>query len=172
LQSTNEELQTTNEELQSSNEELETMNEELQSTNEELRAMNDVLRQRTDEINTARSFLDSILDSVRVAAVVLDPDYNIMIWNNMAEEMWGLRADEVKGTAFFNLDIGLEVGKLRQAIRACQVSGTNDDIVLDATNRRGRSISCRITVTKQRVLEEKDRGVILLLEEVDGQSEA
>jgi two-component system CheB/CheR fusion protein len=172
LQSTNEELQTTNEELQSSNEELETMNEELQSTNEELRTMNDVLRQRTDEINTARSFLDSILDSVRVAAVVLDPDYNIMIWNNMAEEMWGLEADEVKGTAFFNLDIGLEVGKLRQAIRACQVSGTNDDVVLDATNRRGRSIRCRITVTKQRVVEEKDRGVILLLEEVNGQSEA
>jgi two-component system, chemotaxis family, CheB/CheR fusion protein len=84
----------------------------------------------------------------------------------------GLRADEVKGSAFFNLDIGLEVGKLRQAIRACQVSGTNDDLVLDATNRRGRSIRCRITVTKQSLVEEKDRGVILLLEEVDGQTEA
>jgi two-component system, chemotaxis family, CheB/CheR fusion protein len=172
LQSTNEELQTTNEELQSSNEELETMNEELQSTNEELRTMNDMLRQRTDEINTARSFLDSILDSVRVAAVVLDPDYNIMIWNKMAEEMWGLRADEIKGSSFFKLDIGLEVGKLREAIRACQVSGTNDDLVFDAINRRGRSISCRITVTKQRILEEKDRGVILLFEEVNGQAEA
>lgn len=172
LQSTNEELQTTNEELQSSNEELETINEELQSTNEELRTMNDVLRQRTDEINTARSFLDSILDSMRVAAVVLDPDYNILVWNNMAQEMWGLRADEVKGSSFFNLDIGLEVGKLRQAIRACQVSGTNDDLVFDAINRRGRSIRCRITVTKQRILEEKDRGVILLFEEVNGQTEA
>jgi hypothetical protein len=76
----------------------------------------------------------------------------------MAEEMWGLNADEVKGTAFFNLDIGLEVGKLRQAVRACQVSGTNDDLLFDAINRRGRSIRCRITVTKQRILEEKNRG--------------
>jgi two-component system, chemotaxis family, CheB/CheR fusion protein len=165
-------LETTYEDLQSAQEELETTNEELQSTNEELRTMNDVLRQRTDEINTALSFLDSILDSVRVAAVVLDPDYNIMIWNNMAEEMWGLRTDEVKGSTFFNLDIGLEVGKLRQAIRACQVSGTNDDLVFDAINRRGRSIRCRITVTKQRILEEKNRGVILLFEEVNGQAEA
>ena len=44
LQSTNEELETTNEELQSTNEELETMNEELQSTNEELETINDELR--------------------------------------------------------------------------------------------------------------------------------
>jgi hypothetical protein len=60
----------------------------------------------------------------------------------------------------------------RQAIRACQASGTNDDLLFDAINRRGRSIRCRITVTKQRILEEKDRGVILLFEEVNGQAEA
>jgi two-component system CheB/CheR fusion protein len=50
LQSTIEELETTNEELQSTNEELETMNEELQSGNEELETMNDELRLRTTEL--------------------------------------------------------------------------------------------------------------------------
>ena len=67
LQSTNEELETTNEELQSTNEELETMNEELQSTNEELETINDELRQRTDDLNDLNSFLESILTSLRSA---------------------------------------------------------------------------------------------------------
>jgi two-component system CheB/CheR fusion protein len=61
VHSTNEELETTNEELQSTNEELETMNEELQSSNEELQTINDELRLRTDEVNSSNAFLASIL---------------------------------------------------------------------------------------------------------------
>ncbi len=64
LQSTVEELETTNEELQSTNEELETMNEELQSTNDELHTINDTLRERSAELDDARSFLDSLVDSL------------------------------------------------------------------------------------------------------------
>jgi len=52
LQSTNEELETTNEELQSTVEELETTNEELQSTNEELETMNEELQSTNDELQT------------------------------------------------------------------------------------------------------------------------
>ena len=63
LQSTNEELETTNEELQSTNEELETMNEELQSTNEELQTINDELRLRTRRAQRGQRFLESILAS-------------------------------------------------------------------------------------------------------------
>jgi len=167
LQSTNEELQTTNEELQSSNEELETMNEELQSTNEELRTINDVLRQRTDDLDTANSFLESILSSLRASAVVLDQNCNILIWNRMAEETWGLRADEVKGTSFFDLDIGLEVTKLKEPILACLVSGSSHETMMNARNRRGRAIRCHITINRQESAQRKDRRVVLLMEETD-----
>jgi two-component system CheB/CheR fusion protein len=107
LQSSNEELETTNEELQSSNEELETMNEELQSTNEELQTLNDEMRRRTEELNEVNAFLEAIFTSLRGGIVVVNQDLYIQIWNYKAEDLWGLRVDEVQGQHFLNLDIGL-----------------------------------------------------------------
>lgn len=125
LQSTVEELETTNEELQSTNEELETMSEELQSTNEELQTINEELRQRTNDLNQTNAFLQSILTSLRAAVVVLDLNFTALIWNHRAEDLWGLRSDEVQGQSFFNLDIGLPVKSLRRPIRACLAGETN-----------------------------------------------
>ena len=99
LQSTNEELETTNEELQSTNEELETMNEELQSTNEELETINDELRQRTLELNEVNAFLETILTAHGRRRRRRRPRQRVQVWNRDAEELWGLRADEVAGPA-------------------------------------------------------------------------
>jgi two-component system CheB/CheR fusion protein len=119
LQSTIEELETTNEELQSSNEELETMNEELQSTNEELETINNEIQRRTGELNDVNTYMTAILTSLRSAVVVLDRESDIRIWSRKAEELWGLRGEEVEGVAFQNLDIGLPVERLKAPIRAC-----------------------------------------------------
>src|SRR5262245_26350526 len=105
LQSSNEELETTNEELQSTNEELETMNEELQSTNEELETSSTELRQRSEDLNHVNALLKSILGGLRAAVAVVDRDLRVMLWNERAEDLWGLRADEVQGRHFLNLDI-------------------------------------------------------------------
>ena len=169
LQSTVEELETTNEELQSTNEELETMNEELQSTNEELQTMNDELRTSSTDLNTANSFLESVFGSLRSAVVVLDRDYRVQVWTERATDLWGLRADEVQGEHFLGLDIGLPVSELRQPVRdALAGDGNNHEIVLAATNRRGRNIDCRVSVAALRQGDETVRGVILLMEEADG----
>jgi len=166
LQSTVEELETTNEELQSTNEELETMNEELQSGNEELQTINDELRERTDELNRAKSFLESILSSLYVAAVVVDPSFNILMWNSEAADLWGLREDEVQGQSILSLDIGLPVDQLRTPVRDVLHGRTEfQEIVLEATNRRGRAIQCRITCTPLLGEGKTIRGVILLIEE-------
>jgi two-component system CheB/CheR fusion protein len=168
LQSTNEELETTNEELQSTNEELETMNEELQSTNEELQTMNDELRNRSTDLNTANSFLESVFGSLRSAVVVLDRDYRIQVWNQRATDLWGLRADEVQGSHFLALDIGLPVSDLRQPVReVLSGDGFNREIVLPAANRRGRSIECRVNVAPLRQNDQTVRGVILLMDEAE-----
>jgi two-component system, chemotaxis family, CheB/CheR fusion protein len=167
LQSSNEELETTNEELQSSNEELETMNEELQSTNEELQTLNDQLRQSTEEAARLNAFLESVLAGLSSGAVVLDPNYNVMMWNQRAEDLWGLRAEEVRGKSFLGLDIGLPVGELRPLVRAC-LSGESETGVatLDAINRRGKRIRCRVGCTPLSAMAGKRDGVILLMEEV------
>ncbi|MGE5656705.1 MAG: CheR family methyltransferase, partial [Actinomycetota bacterium] len=165
LQSTNEELETTNEELQSTNEELETMNEELQSSNEELQATNDELSKRTEEVNRINAFMKAILTSLRVGMVVLSNRLSIQLWNDRAEELWGLRLEEVQGHFFFDLDIGLPLEQLRQPIRSCQ-SGTSDyqEIMVEAINRRGRTIGCRVICTPL-IVGSEQQGIILLMEE-------
>ena len=117
LQSANEELQTTNEELQSTNEELETMNEELQSTNEELETINDELRERTGELNEVNDFLEAILTSLGLGVAVLDAQQRVQIWNNRAEDLWGLRRDEAVDHHFLSLDIGLPSEQLAAPLR-------------------------------------------------------
>jgi two-component system CheB/CheR fusion protein len=168
LQSTNEELETLNEELQSTNEELETMNEELQSTNEELETTNEEMRGRTEALNHSNDFLESILTSVRVGVMVVDRNFRVQAWNHKSEDLWGLRSAEVQAQNFLNLDIGLSVEKLRQTIRDC-LSGDREfqELTLEAINRRGKQIDCRITCTPLVSSADGIRGAILLVEDKD-----
>ena len=168
LQSSNEELETTNEELQSTNEELETMNEELQSTNEELETINTELRQRGEDLDHANSLLKSILGGIRVGVAVIDRNLRVMLWNERAEDLWGLRAEEVRDGHFMNLDIGLPVEQLRQLLRACLAGESPlERVVLDARDRRGRSVRCEVTCTPLLNPEREIRGAIVLMETGD-----
>jgi len=167
LQSTVEELQTTNEELQSSNEEMETMNEELQATNEELQTMNAELRRYSEDLDQMNSFLQSILASVRIGVVVVDQNLEVHLWNDRAEDLWGLKADEVVGRSLLNLDIGLPVETLREPVSTFLAgNGKYEELVLDAVNRRGKSIRCRVTCTLRLGTTGERRGVVLLMDEV------
>jgi two-component system, chemotaxis family, CheB/CheR fusion protein len=166
LQSTIEELETTNEELQSTNEEMETMNEELQSTNEELETMNDELRQRSLELDDANVYLHSVLASLRVGVAVVDRELVVKLWSREAEELWGVRADEVVGESFLGQDIGLPVKELHEAIRTClDRRSAQEEMVLDAVNRRGKSIRCRATCTPLTGRGDEVRGVVVLMED-------
>ena len=168
LQSTVEELETINEELQSTNEELETMNEELQSTNEELETINDEVRQRSDDLNNANRFLESVLTSIRSGVAVVDRELRILAWSRHAEELWGLRAEEVRGQHLLNLDIGLPMELLRPALKAC-LGGEcpAEQVVVDAVNRRGRKMLCQVAVAPLVGAESAITGVILVMDEID-----
>ncbi|HEY7503397.1 MAG TPA: PAS domain-containing protein, partial [Gemmatimonadales bacterium] len=146
LEQSHMELETAYEELQSTNEELETMNEELQSTNEELETINDEVRQRGEDLNQANRFLESVLTSLRSGVAVVDRELRILAWSRHAEELWGLRGEEVGGQHLLNLDIGLPVQKLRAVLRTC-LNGDRpyEQVLLDAVNRRGKKILCQIS---------------------------
>jgi len=167
LQSTVEELETTNEELQSANEELETMNEELQSTNDELRVINDQVEQRSEDLDRVNTYFRSVLASVRTAVVVLDQDLVVQVWSQRLRDLWGLTEDEVVGCPFLDLDIGLPVAPLAAPLRDCLAGrdGT-DEVVLDAVNRRGRPVQCRVRCTPLQG-DRQAEGVILLIEELE-----
>jgi two-component system CheB/CheR fusion protein len=166
LQSTVEELETTNEELQSTNEELETMNEELQSTNDELHTINDALRERTVQLDDARTFLDSLINSIHLGMVVVDREMRVLVWNRGCEELWGLRADETTGQLLTALDLGLPVDQVRPLIGNAFVDPVDPgEAVIDAVNRRGRPTQVRVTCTGlQSAPESGINGALLLME--------
>jgi len=167
LQSTNEELETTNEELQSSNEELETMNEELQSSNEELQTLNDELRLRSEDLNHANAFLESVLTSLRGAVVSVDDHLVVQVWSRGAEELWGLRKDEAELRGLLELDVGLPMDRIRDLVRTSQDGAPGvREAVVEATNRRGKAVRCRITCAPRLGPDRRRVGLILLMEEL------
>jgi len=167
LHSTVEELETTNEELQSANEEQETMNEELQSTNEQLSALNRRLEQGSLDLEEVNTYLREILASLNAAVVVVDRNLQVRLWNEKAEDLWGLRSDEAVGLPFLELDIGLPVGELGEPLREGLDQGNqgngSKDLVVDGVNRRGRPMRYQVRSTPLRG-PRGPQGVILLLE--------
>jgi len=134
------------------------MNEELQSTNDEL-------RMRSDELDRVNTFLNAVLTSVRAGVAVLDRELRVRAWNGEAEDLWGVRADEVTGQAFLSLDIGLPVRELREALFNALEGEALAPREFEATNRRGRSIVCKVTCNPL-IEEGVSRGVIVLMEPV------
>ncbi|HEY2296681.1 MAG TPA: CheR family methyltransferase [Jatrophihabitans sp.] len=165
LQSSIEELETTNEELQSTNEELETTNEELQSGNEELETMNDEMRNRSAELDEARTFVEGVLTSVAAAVIVLDANLKVRAWNRGAQEIWGLRIDEVDGEPFFDLEFGLPTRLLYEsAVRSVKTGARSEEpLEVQAVNRLGAGIRCTIMFSP--LNGNRDEGVVMLIEQ-------
>jgi len=173
LQSANEELETTNEELQAANEEMETVNEELRSTNEELQATNDRLRRQELELGHSNVFLNAILATLKVGITVVGSDLKVRVWNELAADLWGMRGDEVIGRAFGELDIGLPVRALIGPIRDCLdgSSGASREMLVDAINRRGRKLACRVLLAPLTKEAGIGPGVCILMEDASARAE-
>src|SRR5262249_53760791 len=115
--------ETTNEELQSTNEELETTVEELQAANTELGALNAELEGRTGELNRLDSYHRSLVNSLQLGVFVLDRQGVVTTWNETAEQMWGLRAEQAVGRPFVTLPIGEIAQRAQRAFEQVVVSG-------------------------------------------------
>jgi two-component system CheB/CheR fusion protein len=165
LQSTNEELETTNEELQSSNEELETTNEELRSANEELEATNEELRRHSDEFSEYREHAEATLRGLDAGVIVIDPDLKVLSWNRWSENVWGLREEEALGQPFVSLDIGLPVQQLASSLRATVENAKSSEVVLEARDRRGRALRCRVKLAPLVHENRSTRGVVIMVED-------
>jgi len=132
--------------------------------------MNEELRHRTQEVHDINSFLETILGTIGLAVAVVDRNQRVQIWNGKARELWGVSPDEAEDEQLLGLDIGLPVDELRQHLRAI-LSGQSrrEELVLDATNRRGKAFQCRVTLLPLGSGDDGDvPGVIMMMEAVDG----
>jgi two-component system CheB/CheR fusion protein len=106
---------------------------------------------------------------VAAGVVVLDADLLVRSWNKGAEELWGLRADEVRNQPFFGLDFGLPAADVRDIVHECLTSGKRaGPIQVGAINRIGRTITCTVTCSPLKASGDGDKdrdGAVLLMEE-------
>lgn len=131
--------------------------------------MNDELRHRSGELNDMNNFLETVLTTLGTAVVVLDPNQQVRIWNSQARELWGLTPDEVEGQHLFSLDIGLPFPSISSPLSAV-MSGrsTREEIVIEATNRRGRQFQCQMTFLRLGPgSEDGAAGVIMMMERAE-----
>jgi two-component system CheB/CheR fusion protein len=82
--------------------------------------------------------MSSVLGSMRSGVAVVDHELKIVTWNAKAEDLWGVRLDEVEGEHLFNLDIGLPLEALLPLLRRRLSSdqASHEVVTLDAVNRR------------------------------------
>ena len=72
----------------------------------------------------------------------------MLVWNHGSEELWGVRQEEVQGQHFLNLDIGLPIDQLRPTLQAAMSTQDSTRTTrIQTTNRRGRTVTCRVTCT-------------------------
>jgi len=143
------------------------MNEELQSTNEELETINDELRKRSFELDEVNAFLEAILTSMGVAVIVLDRNLTVRVWNAGSTDLWGVRPEEAEGDHLLGLDLGLPVERLKAPLRQILRDGKDRvELVLEATNRRGRQIECKVVALPFSVDGNQTSGAILVMEEM------
>lgn len=109
--------------------------------------MNDELRHRTNELNEVNAFLETIMTAVGLAVAVVDREQRVQIWNRQARELWGLTPEEAEDRHLMALDFGLPVEQLKAQLRATLAGQTSrEELVLDAINRRGKQLPCRVTL--------------------------
>jgi two-component system CheB/CheR fusion protein len=111
--------------------------------------------------------MESVLRGLQLGVVVVDAELRVRMWYGRSEELWGLRAGEVYDQPFMGLDVGLPLGEVRSLVRSSLAdSGAVRETVVNATNRRGRTIRCRIVASVSALPGGKAPNVVLLMEEL------
>lgn len=95
MQSSQEELKSTNEELQSTNEELITSKEEMQSLNEELQTVNAEQQSKMNELARTNNDMRNLLNSTEIVTVFLDNDLNVRRYTAGANKIFKLIPGDV-----------------------------------------------------------------------------
>ena len=126
------------------------------------------LEERQRELDRLNLFLEGILGNLGLAVVVLDAEQRVQIWNAAAQDLWGMRPEEVEGLAFSALDIGLPVAQLAEGIgQALADPPSSSEAVLAAVNRKGRDFTCVVRTLSLGDANGNRHGVILLMGEHD-----
>ena len=165
LQAANEEILSSNEELQSTNEELDSAKEELQSTNEELNTVNDDLHSRYAEMNQLNSDLLDVLNSERIAIVLVSNELKIQRFTPMAENALNLLPGDI-GRPIGQIEPGVHCPELEELIRQVIARST----VVHRNVQDGQGEWRLMTIRPHHLVGDRVEGAVLSLSDI-GSSE-
>jgi two-component system CheB/CheR fusion protein len=161
LKSTNEELQSTNEELQSTNEELTTSKEEMQSLNEELQTVNIELQTKVSDYVQANNDMKNLLNSTDVATLFLDKELNIRRFTDPLTHIFKVRNTDI-GRPFTDLVTDLQYPKI--GLDAKEVIKTLIYVEKSTVTTDGRWFD--IKIMPYRTLDDHIDGLVLTFNDV------
>jgi two-component system CheB/CheR fusion protein len=161
LKSTNEELQSTNEELQSTNEELTTSKEEMQSLNEELQTVNNELQNKVADFSRANNDMKNLLNSTEIGTLFLDKELNIRRFTDPITEIFKIRNSDI-GRPFTDLVTDLKYPEI--GTNALQVIKNLTSIETEVETIDGRWFS--IKIIPYRTIDDHIDGVVLTFNDI------
>lgn len=118
LEATVAQLAQANEELAASSTDLETTAVELERAADELRAVTVEVEERSADVERVTAYLQSVIDAVDGAVVVVDVDQKVRAWSAGATDRWGAARSATLGKALGRLDLAGENIDLAAAARA------------------------------------------------------
>ncbi|PIR18657.1 MAG: hypothetical protein COV48_06320, partial [Elusimicrobia bacterium CG11_big_fil_rev_8_21_14_0_20_64_6] len=158
-----------NEELQSINEEFETTKEELQSSNEELQATNAELTTSTEEVlrgnqilNRSNSDLTNLLANIEIPVIMLDRHLAIHRFTPAAEKALGLTGAQV-GRPIVDIHLPLRLSNLRELLLSVIRHGSVQRQEIRDTHGRWHYLILRPYRTDKSKIE----GVVMALIDID-----
>jgi PAS domain-containing protein len=155
--------------LASAYEELRIIGEQLRTTVEAQQVLNQRLQNSYHEQQQKATFLESLFASLPFGVAILYDHFTILSWDRRAEFIWGNWAEEVLGGSFFALRIGLPVEQLHIALDACMAGEyAPQRIVLDAVNRQGQTIKCRVICSRlDNILADSNYRIAVFMEQAN-----
>ncbi|WP_374949734.1 CheR family methyltransferase [Mucilaginibacter sp.] len=171
LQGANEELLSSSEELQSLNEELETSREELQSTNEEIIVINNELVDRNDQLNLARLYSESIIDTIRDPLLILDKELKILRATSGFYKQFQVTEKDTEGLYLYELgDKQWDIPALRKLLD--DILPKHKEIKDFEVNHDFPVIGSRTMLLNARQLDLNNQQIILAIEDVTAKRSA
>jgi two-component system CheB/CheR fusion protein len=163
FQSTNEELETSKEELQSTNEELTTTIDELQSRNQELAALNLELDATRHASESARTYADIIIETVREPLAVLDGALRILRVNSAFSANLELPREQIEGRFVYEVGDGRwNIPELHRRLRSL-LTNTQPledwEVTLDSA-QKGRQV---LSLSARKIPGDAERNELMLL---------
>ena len=167
LRIANEELQSINEEYRSTAEELETSKEELQSINEELQTVNSELKTKLDNVASAHSDLQNLINATEIGTLFLDADLRIKMLTPAVEQLFSVSESDV-GRPITDFTHKLEYDGVENDAR--RVLRDLSPIENEVKTRDGRWLMMRLR--PYRTVEDRIEGIVLSFVEITERRDA